>query len=156
MYCPRCAKEFTPDTSYCRTCGLELGPVSELVNGDLATAPEVRSRPNFKLFRIGFGIFILGMVVGLLNGALKGFGLFPDEYGKFVFLSFIAAGMLCLGAGFVFPKKYYVKKKRKEQLGEAETPALTTGKFEGLPSADRNIDIAQPVSITERTTRNLR
>ena len=150
MYCPRCAKEFAPETSFCRTCGLSLDGISQIVNGEAETAPEVRSKPNFNMMRIGIGLFILGLVLGLLNAAFRSFGLFPEEYGKVVFLVVVAMGMLCLGAGFIFPKKYYVKKKAKETLSPP------TGKLDQLPSADRNIDLVPPMSVTEKTTRDLK
>ena len=70
LYCPRCGKPFSGDTSFCRTCGLSLDGVREIVSGEAASAPEMISRPNFKLMRLGIVTFIFGLVIGLLNGAL--------------------------------------------------------------------------------------
>ena len=98
MYCPRCGKQFLSETSYCRTCGLSLASVVDLVVGDKESAPIVTSRPNFKLFRIGIALFIIGLVIGLINGALKDFQLYPDSYGKLLFMITVAAGMLTLGS----------------------------------------------------------
>lgn len=155
-YCPRCASEFTPDTSFCRTCGLELDGVRAIVTGEASTAPDLRSRPNFKMMRIGVGLFILGLVIGLLNGALRGFDWFPQQYGKLVFLLCAAAGMLCLGAGFVFPRKYYVKKDRKDGVKGNNLAGPSTGKLDQLSPANTDADLNRPMSVTERTTRNLR
>ncbi len=163
LYCPRCGKGFASETSFCRTCGLSLDGVSEIVNGEAESAPEMVSRPNFKLMRFGIGLFIFGLVIGLLNGALKDFNLFPQAYGKFVFMAMVALGMLMLGAGFLFPKKQY-KKQKPSLKGE---PKLRTAPLnEQLNPANAN-DIVFPIdtrelkpvavgSVTEGTTRNLK
>src|SRR5438445_383341 len=102
LYCPRCGKQFSSGTAYCRTCGLSLDGVSKIVTGEAADAPITTSRPNFKVMRIGIGLFILGLAIGLINGAVRDLGLYPDAYGKMVFLALVAVGMLTLGAGFLF------------------------------------------------------
>lgn len=155
MYCPRCSKQFDPGTSYCRTCGLALDGVSDIVSGQAESEPIVTRRPNFKLFRIGIGVFILGLVIGLINGALKDFELFPQSYGKLIFMLFVAAGMLTLGAGFLFPTKKYSKRKPSE-LGASKKPQLAEPKHANdivFPADTRELE---PVaSVTEHTTRDL-
>jgi hypothetical protein len=170
LFCPRCGKQFGNQTSFCRTCGLSLAPVVEVVNGDVENKPVVTRRPNFKLFQIGIALFIFGMVIGLINGALKDFELFPQSYGKLVFLLFIAAGLLTLGAGFLFPTKKYTKHKPSSQstvpvdadtsldtapfphsLNEART---NVNDFE-FPKDDREFDKFPVASVTDHTTRNL-
>lgn len=169
LYCPRCSNPFTDGTSYCRSCGLSLDAVSKLVNGEAASAPEIQTRPNFKLMRLGIGLFILGLVIGLINGALRDLGLYPDSYGKMLFLVIVAAGMLMLGAGFVFPKKTY-KKRKVSPMDHQNDPSKSfdTAPLAGelnpandvdaihFPTNDRIPD-NQPVgSVTESTTRQLR
>ena len=161
-YCPRCGNKFEKATLYCRTCGLSLEGVSEIVSGDADNAPVTVRRPNFAAFRLGVGLFIVGLIIGLLNGALKDFDLFPQAYGKMIFLTFIAAGMLCFGFAVAFPTKKYTKPKRSTQ--KAEFPAeLNTSPLAGelassvseeinFPKSDR---VAEPRSVTEHTTRNL-
>ncbi len=166
MYCPRCAIEFSPNTGFCRTCGLSLDGVTEIVTGEAASAPEIQTRPNFKLFRLGIGLFIFGMVVGLINGALRDFELYPNAYGKMLFLVIIAAGMLLLGSGFVFPTKKYKKRKVAEASVTDAEAKLDTSPLAGQLDAARvntnDIDFPKddrekiPVgSVTEHTTRNL-
>jgi hypothetical protein len=162
LYCPRCGKQFCGETSFCRTCGLSLDGVSEIVHGESETAPEMVSRPNFKLIRVGIGLFIFGLVIGLLNGALKDFELFPQAYGRFVFLAIIALGMLMLGAGFLFPTKQYKKRKPisrkptpdtgppKEQLNAATLRDIV------FPIDTRELDPIAVGSVTEGTTRSLK
>ncbi len=158
MYCPRCGKQFIPETSYCRTCGLSLDGVSEIVVGEASTAPEVKSRPNGRTMRIGIGLFIFGTGLGLANVIIRDLGLFPEIYGKMAFLTFIIAGVMTIGFSFVFPKKRYTKKRRSvEHQTSKNNLDLGTEKLGELPSADRNIDdLMSPASVTERTTRNLR
>ncbi|MBK8305113.1 MAG: hypothetical protein WBC19_01350 [Pyrinomonadaceae bacterium] len=167
LYCPRCGKQFTDGTSFCRTCGLSLDGVSDIVSGESDTKPVVTRRPNFKLFRIGISLFILGLVIGMINGALKDFGLFPDSYGKLIFMLFVAAGMLTLGAGFLFPTTKYTKRKPSAVAADTDTKLDTAPLAGSLSSGDANVNVVHfpkddrefeqlPVpSVTEHTTRDL-
>ena len=103
MFCPRCAKKFEVDTSFCRNCGLSLDGVQKFVHGKAETEPEFRRRPNLSVMQIGIGIFILGLVIALGNVALRTAFGFSQDAGKVIFLSLVAIGMLFLGLGFVFP-----------------------------------------------------
>lgn len=163
LYCPRCGKQFGIETSYCRTCGLSLDGVSEIVTGETATAPEVRTGPNNTAIRIGVGLFILGTALGLANVLVRELNLFPEIYGKMIFISFVIAGLVSMGLSFVFPQKRYVKKGRTNKDETVETGRdLSTAELDQLPSADRNIDDfispdsrRKPDSVTEHTTRQL-
>jgi hypothetical protein len=164
LYCPRCASAFTNGTGYCRTCGLELKGVSEIVRGDAGNAPAVTRRPNFNGIRYGVGLFIVGLVIGLLNAVLRDFGLFPERYGKVVFFLFIAAGLLSMGSAFLFPVKRYTKRKSADAdrpvqletapLGSALPPADTNEIV--FPASVREPVMAEAPSITEPTTRHLK
>lgn len=167
IYCPRCGKQAPSETSFCRDCGLALDGVSNIVNADAASAPEMTTRPNFKVMRLGIGLFILGLVIGLLDGAVKELGLFPAAYGKVVFLTIVAAGMLTLGAGFLFPVKVFKKRKRTStdsdvanslDTGPLDTqlpPATMNDAYISFPKDSREHAAAEPASVTENTTRNL-
>ena len=163
-FCPRCGNKFAKDTLFCRTCGLALDGVREIVSGDADNAPVTVRRPNFAAFRLGIGFFIVGLVLGLLNGALKDFDLFPQAYGKMIFLTFIAAGMLCFGFAVAFPTKKY--SKREKTVRQTEVPVeLDTSPLAGelsspipdigFPIDHRKSVAAEPRSVTENTTRNL-
>jgi len=169
LYCPRCGKQFTDGTAFCRICGLSLDGVSKIVTDEASEAPITTSRPNFKVMRIGIGLFILGLAIGLINGAVRDLGLFPDAYGKMVFLTLVAAGMLTLGAGFLFPTKKYTKRKPASSTAQSGSETkLDTAQLAGkLSPADGDVhDINFPAerrepmtvergSVTEHTTRNL-
>jgi hypothetical protein len=166
LYCPRCAASFAVGTAFCRTCGLELGGVAKIVQGDDGEAPVRTVRPNFRLMTIGVAMFILSLVVGLVFGALKEFQLFDPRYGKAIFFAFVAVSMLTLGLGFVFPTRKFSKRKVADpdinvDRGTSplprslpDTPAHAGTAFS---SFDKRADEAelQPASVTERTTRNL-
>lgn len=170
LYCPRCAKAFTTDTSYCRTCGLALDKIAGIVTGDAENAPLTVRRPNFTFVRYGLVLFILGLVIGLVNGMLRDFELYPDRYGKMIFLAVIAIAMLTMGSAFVFQNTVYKKRKgtASPAAGDDTPAAFQTAPLAGeLPAPDTNefinpvIDfprervMAEPGSVTERTTRNL-
>ena len=164
LYCPRCSKQFGIETSFCRTCGLSLDGVSEIVTGETATAPEVRTGPNNAAIRIGVGLFILGTALGLANVIIRETNLFPERYSKMIFLSFIIAGLVSMGLSFVFPQKRYVKKSRTGKDDVAKTGRdLSTAELGQLPSAERSVDdlisvdtLRERDSVTEHTTRQLR
>lgn len=164
MYCPRCSKEFAPATSYCRTCGLSLGGVIEIVTGDAANEPEIKKGPNEKLTRPGIGSFVIGTVIGLSIPIFKNLELLTAAaIARYIFLIFIMLGILLIGAGALFPQKRYVKRKGRVVSGKDRQPeALATANLDQLPSADRNIDgiefpakQREPDSVTEHTTRQL-
>ena len=168
MFCPRCAKKFEADTSYCRTCGLSLDEVRRILSGEADTEPEIRRRPNFSLMQAGIAIFILGMVVALGNAALSTAIGFRPDIGKVIFLSMIAIGMLFLGLGFVFPRTRYIANRSKQDKELESTPAKSTSRLKArleepreafldveFPKDDRepvNIEVS---SVTEHTTRQL-
>src|SRR5580765_3472814 len=141
MYCPRCSKEFESGTSYCRTCGLSLEGVSEIVQGEAESEPETRLGPHRKLMRIGIGVTFLGMVVGLGVPLFVSVGLeAAAAVARVVFLLLVMTGVLIIGTGFVFPQKRYVKKRQKVSANAEDGGRLATGHLEQLPSADRGLD----------------
>ncbi len=165
IYCPRCGKAARSGESFCRTCGLELAEVAQIVSGNVENAPETAFRPNPKFITTGIAIFILGTVLGLGHAILRDLDLYPQIYGKTVFMLFIMAGMLTLGLAFVFPSKRF-KKRRGTQTEVEVTSAdkLATAPLRSLPNADeekfaipfpRKSRDKEPASITEHTTRQL-
>jgi hypothetical protein len=164
MYCPRCSKEFVSGTSYCRTCGLSLGGVVEIVTGDAENEPEIKKGPNESLTRPGMGSFIIGSVVGLSIPLFKNLELFTAaEIARYIFLLLIMLGILLIGAGALFPQKRYIRKKRnKEFFEKGDKDSIATGRLGQLPPAERSIDdlmmpknSREPDSVTEHTTRQL-
>jgi hypothetical protein len=164
MYCPRCSKEFAAGTSYCRTCGLSLGGVFEIVTGDAENEPEIKKGPNEKLTRAGIGLFIIGAVVGLSIPILKNLELFTAAgITRYIFLLLVMLAILLIGAGVLFPQKRYIRKNGNKEFSEkGDKDHLATGRLGQLPPAERNIDdlmmpknAREPDSVTEHTTRQL-
>lgn len=169
LYCPRCGKQFGGEISYCRTCGLSLDGVSEIVSGDAVNAPVTSTRPNPTAIRLGIGLFLLGTILGLIHLAIRDLDLFPEIYGKAVFFILIAAGLLSMGAAAVFPSKKYTKRKDSNSISESDSPsrfdaAPMAGQLSSANPAEYDIggllDGREPVraergSVTEHTTRNL-
>lgn len=113
--------------------------------------------------RMGLCLFIFGLVIGLANGALRSFNLYPDEWGKAIFLGFVTIGMACLGLGLIVPARRKRGPATKQDVTEIK-PATTTSQLPAgdLETADavfsaptRERVMAQPGSVTESTTRNL-
>lgn len=161
LYCPCCGNKFGKETLFCRTCGLALDGVSKIVSGDAENAPVAKTRPNFVAFRLGLGLFIFGLVIGMVNGVIRDLQLFPEIYGKAVFLAFIAAGLLVLGSSIVFPTKKYTKRsKAPSRLDTSPLPGelLPANPAElsiDFPKDQREPISVEPQSVTEHTTRQL-
>jgi hypothetical protein len=165
LYCPRCAKPASPDTSYCRSCGLALDGIAEILKGDAANAPAVPPRRGFTTFGIGLGIFTLGLAIAILNAALRDFNLYPDKYGKMVFLVLIAAGLLTLSYSLIMQFRRLAEQKSLDKHERPTALLETTSHPQQLPGADTNEIIfptnvrkpamAETPSVTENTTRHL-
>lgn len=167
MYCPRCGNSFSESTSFCRTCGLSLDGVSEIVTGEASTAPEIRSEPNYSAIRLGMALFIFGAVVGLANIVVRDLGLFPEIYGKAICLAFVSMGLLSIALSVIFPSKRYVKRKESKSTNDSERRLKTAPLAEQLPPAsvnniktdfpkdERPPVTIEPGSVTEHTTRHL-
>lgn len=167
IYCPRCGKQAATETSFCRDCGLALDGVATIVNADAANISETKTKPNYKMIRVGIALFILGTVLGLANIIVRDLDLFPEIYGKAIFLSFVIVGLLSIGLSFLFPKKVYKKRKRigveadvanllnTGPLGEQLPPAEIIEAAISFPKGAREHAVTEPASVTESTTRNL-
>lgn len=170
MFCPRCSAAFEAGIAFCRTCGLSLSEVAAVVTGEGSDEGEVVSKPNFRAIRLGIGLFIVGTVLGLIHTALRDFQLFPEAYGKVVFLAFVASGLLCIGLAFLFPSTVYKRKKgqRSRSIDRDTTELEGLADSPELGQAPANIELKagyrndgdaathSPGSVTETTTRKLK
>ena len=158
MYCPRCSREFSDEVGFCRDCGLSLDGVAKIVTGEAATAPAVTSGPNYGLMRVGFAIFILGLVIALGNAALSAVLGFSKVYGTSIFLFTVMAGLALIGAGVVIPRKRYVLSEKKRSGRRTPSTAQLPqplGDPIGELFREPVLTPHEPVSVTENTTRNL-
>lgn len=169
MFCPRCSGAFEAGTAYCRTCGLSLSGIATIVTGEGPDPGQLVNKPNFNAIRLGIGLFIFGTVLGLIHTALRDFQLFPEAYGKVVFLAFIASGLLCIGLAFLFPSTVYRRNKGQRPLNaDRETTELNgIDDSPKLGQAPAEIELrihprsaedalVSGSSVTENTTRKLK
>jgi len=159
MFCPKCGVATSEDAVYCRSCGLSLIPIAEMVAGEpleRGSALGIRSREG--IGRLGLATFILGLVVALLNAAFSKQFDFPDLYGKTIFLTLIAVGMLVMALSLFLPS--YRRTRHKSAPSRTVPEAAVTVRLQPAAAADearmglvRDLD---PVpSVTDHTTRNL-
>lgn len=154
MHCPSCGAETTLEQRFCRSCGMDLETVSNLVIAH--SSPEALKREKsltkkaiqqrmYQSFKWGMIFFIFGMAslatVKTL-GFAKVFNLGP------LFLLFLGMGIMLFGAlspmrdHHALQARKTLPPKQTGELHEAETTRE-------LPAA--RVPVSVP-SITERTT----
>ena len=126
LFCPRCGHKFAPETQYCRKCGLALEAVSKIVTGDAENAPVATKRPNYAGFRLGLGLFIVGLVIGLANGAIRDLQIYPEVYGKIVFTYLSLQGFCVLVFDGVSVKERRKANGKVVWSGRAGSPRYVT------------------------------
>jgi predicted lipid-binding transport protein (Tim44 family) len=155
MYCPRCAKPALPEHNYCRSCGFNLKPVSELVTG----GPSASESSEFKAeslqsrqarvkrspwITVVFGPMLLGLVIALLFGlVVRGLRGFPIWTAISLVIGLVVALVFILQVT-QFPRN--IRASRLTQPAKNLPPSATTTK---LSQEDRS---EQYSSVTEHTT----
>ncbi len=153
MHCPSCGNESSLEQKFCRTCGFNLGPVSELVRGAPESSESIKRRRRERealaarqMFRwLGWGMAILGIGVVMLV-AQKTFDM--SKLFRFVSTMVILGGVAIAmyGTLAVVGKSGPAAPKAGMPDHDKELPAADTNE---LPEA--RIPISLP-SVTERTT----
>jgi hypothetical protein len=152
MHCPRCGTSATVGQQFCRSCGLSLDKVAELLGNELPLEPSraneiARLRERQRKFQewggiaglITFGLILLLMIIVVFSQMiLKGRSMIIPG----TLLILLAIGAAVMGLFQTYSKSL------KEKL---ETPPLS-----GRPEAEetRRLDsYREPLpTITERTT----
>jgi len=109
--------------------------------------------------RLGLATFILGLVIALLNAAFSKLLDFSDIYGKTIFLTLIAIGMLAIASSLFLPS-YRRGTRRKSNTTESLTGSGSTTRLNSAPAADEvrigtTRDLDPVPSVTDHTTRHL-
>jgi len=148
MYCPNCSTEASTDQKFCRTCGMELHAVAELVSSQSSTArPESPARGGFQTRRRAMIIWGLILTFGSVGvgSALKILGkenIHPagefTPYVSVIFLLLAFVGMVLMSYPFLL-----MSSGRKYS---ASTKAEPTAKLQP------DLLTEQPSSVTEGTT----
>jgi len=169
MFCPQCSQEqVSEEMRFCSRCGFPLAIVSQLVRGGGALEgfePEAKGElsPRQKGVRWGLVLMILSLLLvplAALMTAMKSdfFALFVPVFALFV----LGLGRLLHAYLLAQPTPTEIGKsltvKRDKQLSSAYLAALPAA--QSIPAATwkkpvNTSEMAQPVSITENTTRLL-
>jgi hypothetical protein len=169
MYCPQCSQEqVSEEMRFCSRCGFPLAIVTQLVRGGGALEgfdAEAKGElsPRQKGVRWGLTLMILSLLLvplAALMTAMKSdfFALFVPVFALFV----LGLGRL-LHAYLLAPRTptetaKSIAGKRDKQLSGASTSALPAGQYIPVTTWKQPVntsEMAEPVSITENTTRLL-
>jgi hypothetical protein len=164
MYCPKCGTNTTIEQKFCRSCGINLSPVSEmLAGGELEPAPgslpdSLINAPltpatfyRSKMFRIGFLWTWVGLLLVILLGAggdalmhiSQSLGVVSND------LAGLAVVPLLLGAGLI-AYSYFLAKAQSATTPPSAKQAFPRVKDTiGLPERGTAESVS---SVTEQTT----
>lgn len=157
MFCPQCGhRQVSNDTRFCSRCGLPLGLVTDLVGN----SGEQLKREKRELT----GVALMMATVLLLTNFIIVFGSvtlphLENRVFLWIWLGFVISSLIIGGLGLAnlirggFFQKLKERERRLQQMKERDAlPEAQTGpeiNFEAISS------LAEPVSITETTTREL-
>jgi|KBSMisStaDraftv2_1062788.scaffolds.fasta_scaffold14325_3 hypothetical protein len=151
MYCPNCASENSEEQRFCRTCGLHLQTISQVVSHQIRSIQKTDSAikafcepkniwQNPLLY--GFFLVLMGLLVVTIGKKIIGEQLIAD-IGTLISLSGIA----------VFILKGVFLVQRSQRSGSTEpTPDFT--RADTTTELPHLIEAKEPPSVTEFTTRN--
>ena len=157
MFCPQCShRQVSDDTRFCSRCGLPLALVTDLVsNSDRQLKREKRELT---------GIGMMMATVAMLTNFIIVFGSvtlphLENRVFLWVWLSFVISSLIVGGLGLAnlirggFFQRLKEREKRLQQMKERQMlpEAVPTTGFEVKATPRR----AEPVSVTETTTREL-
>jgi hypothetical protein len=156
MHCPRCGTNATVGQQFCRSCGLSLEKVAELLGDELAVEPSSsiderrRLRERQQKFEhwggiaglITFGLILLAMIVIVFSQMIL--------KGRAMVIPGLLLILLALGAAVMGLFQTY-SKSLKEKLANPPLPRATDP---CVSDETRKLDAyREPVpTVTERTT----
>lgn len=150
MHCPNCGTQASSAQRFCRSCGLELHDIQQLVARQLSGAEPARNQAAAQRARIAWQMFsgVVVMFAGAALLALEKRYFFGAPAGLIGLLLTIGGPLLALHAALtplLYPQKSLRQKPQPTDLPAADT----TSKLALSPGAE-------PVlSVTEHTTRTL-
>jgi hypothetical protein len=172
MYCPTCGAQSTENLRFCRSCGTDLGVVSQALTGNLAPTNPQRSLDTRRERRHrGHDEDETPRIDGAVTKIFGGLGFicvaaavfFFAPAGKIWFWAMLIPGFMSLGRGI---GEYLRYNELSKAVPEAQTgpqlqppqqtpqylsPPPSTGRFD----TPHSFETSPPPSVTEDTTRHL-
>jgi zinc-ribbon domain len=153
MFCPNCGVENRSEQNYCRSCGLKLDTISQLVSEQFPTKEYAALQKRKELFEklglFSLSIFgFLGFLFLLVAGYYKIILFGADVVLAAALAAFIGFGLLAVFF-FNYPKLFMKFEKINPRLSPTEESAMT-----GQPNSNLIEDKPfEPVpSVTEDST----
>lgn len=171
MFCPKCGQQQVSDEiRFCSRCGFTLKDVAEaLKNNGRVEREIIQSSRDLKLTTVkGVSIMSLGGIFLLISLILG-----TPEPSYFVQFNLLVGILMFLFGTLFISYNFWIKPKFADQTdgsGSREIPGPDRAEIKNLPEADLSDlagyappaakfttrDLADPVSVTEQTTRNLK
>ena len=167
MHCPQCGlQQASREVRYCRGCGLSLSEMKDLLVKDNDAQPlKIQSPQLSSAFNQGLMLLLISLVLAVVTALLHDLNLMPKVYGKIVAAVFLLAGLVRMFSPYFLGKG--TSSKEQGVLSEPEI-RLETSSLPHRLTASRSIpasdllprqrdtsEMAQPPSVTERTTKLL-
>ncbi|MGI8918966.1 MAG: zinc-ribbon domain-containing protein [Pyrinomonadaceae bacterium] len=164
MFCPRCATQNGDDTKFCRACGTNLATVSLVLSDPqqlstaalekVASISSLKRRDGISRLIHGTGWIGASTVVGVALGVFSN----TNDW-IFVWLG-LAAWMACLGIIFwsqginKLIEARYLNQELKSAAADSTlvNQQIRMGERASLPEVPNTNELAQPASVTDRTT----
>jgi hypothetical protein len=159
MFCPTCGGETSETMKFCRSCGMELQPVAEIIAGRHSAVAQQLARPDSGRTPKRWEESVKGVGNVLTVASLVGFcvllvgmiplGLAHPAYTDSLVLWFLEGDLLLLLGGLGLKSLQRLLGRRPVEINAAATSQLPEGRTGALPPG-------APPSVTERTTKSLR
>lgn len=149
MFCPNCGNVSPTNQSFCRSCGMELGVVSEELS-KLYDSPNEKSNYFNKVGIISVGMIVGAFITFFLVLLIRS-GLHIGDNAAFVFFMFLSMFLWSFISILLIEK--YIPRKKKPQ-NEEKKEYLSPKQVE-LWKSDRQLNesnFESIPSITESTT----
>lgn len=142
MFCPKCGKSDQLPEAYCRGCGTFLPDLTKPVKGPIA--PQEHVTANIVLSSMSI---VAGITMAILLWSMLGFRENTHP------LIYVAAGLFMANAIWhvqtlwrsILLRKHFKEQTRARELSAPTQPELAPANFENVV----------PISVVERTTRDL-
>lgn len=161
MFCPKCGLQNADNTKFCRSCGADLSNVLAVVEGRLSDRPAESENHN-DLYSSGIRNLLLG--IGFFIIAILLFTI-PGDTFFWLLMLFPAFSLIASGISRIV-KANGMKSKNNADVIQPNSfpptpsnpalPPIQTEYIKPSKSIYETDDLAgQPLSVTERTTRQL-